>query len=175
LGGKAEQPTSMKDEEWEVLDRKELGTIRLCLVALVVFIVSKEKTTKDLMETLAKLYEKPSTFNKVFLMKPLFNMNMLESGFVVNHLNEFNTVANQISSVGVKFDEDVRAILILCSLLERWNGLVMAVSKFVSGSNTLKFNDVVGIILSEEMRQKRTGETLGNALTVENRGRQKER
>ena len=31
LGGKAKQSIAMKDEEWEVLDRKELGTIRMCL------------------------------------------------------------------------------------------------------------------------------------------------
>ena len=28
LGGKETQPAAMKDEEWEVLDRKALGTIR---------------------------------------------------------------------------------------------------------------------------------------------------
>jgi hypothetical protein len=47
----------------------------------------------------------------------------------------------------------------------------MAVSNSVSGSNTLKFDDVVGVILSEEMRWKSTG----NALNMENRGRQKDR
>ena len=29
LGEKAKQPAAMKDEEWEVLDRKALGTIQL--------------------------------------------------------------------------------------------------------------------------------------------------
>jgi hypothetical protein len=75
----------------------------------------------------------------------------------------------------VDFDDEVRALLILCSLPERWNGLVMVVSNSVSGSNTLKFDDVVGVILSEEMRWKSTGETSGNALNMENRGRQKDR
>jgi hypothetical protein len=51
----------------------------------------------------------------------------------------------------------------------------MAVSNSVSGSNTLKFDDVVGVILSEEMQRKSTGETSGNALNMENRGRQKDR
>jgi hypothetical protein len=40
------------------------------------FNISKEKTTKEMMDALAKLYEKPSMSNKVFLMKRLFNMNM---------------------------------------------------------------------------------------------------
>ena len=51
----------------------------------------------------------------------------------------------------------------------------MVVSNFVPSLNTLKFDDVVGVILSEEMRRKSTGETSGNALTMESRGRQKER
>ena len=40
------------------------------------------------MDALAKLYEKTSMSNKVFLMKRLFNMNMLEGGFVADHLND---------------------------------------------------------------------------------------
>ena len=69
------------------------------------------------------------------------------------HFNELNT-AN---------------IELLLSLPEIWNGLVMALSNSVSSSNTLKFDDVVGVILSEEMRRKRTGETLGNVLNIEQR------
>jgi hypothetical protein len=175
LSGVAKKPAAMKDEEWEILDRKALGMIRLSLAASVAFNILKEKTTKDLMDALAKLYEKPLASNKVFLMKRLFNMKMSEGGSVADHLNEFNTVTNQLSSVKVDFDDEVRALLILCSLPESWNGLVMAVSNFVSGSNTLKFDDVVGVILSEEMRRKSTGETSRNALNMESRGRQKDR
>ncbi|KAH9297781.1 hypothetical protein KI387_029463, partial [Taxus chinensis] len=58
-----------------------------------------------------------------------------------------------------------------------WNSLVMAVSNLVPANSKLKFEDVVGVILSEEMRRKSSGEsfTSGNALTVESRGRQKNR
>jgi hypothetical protein len=151
LSGVAKKPATMKDEEWEILDRKALGMIWLSLAVSVAFNISKEKTTKDLMDVLAKLYEKPSASNKVFLMKRLFNMKMSEGGSIADHLNEFNTVTNQLSSVKVDFDDEVRALLILCSLPESWNGLVMDVSNSVSGSNTLKFDYVVGVILSEEM------------------------
>ena len=103
------------------------------------------------MQMLSKLYEKPSASNKVFLMKRLFNMNMSEGGSVANHLNDFNTVTSQLSSIGVNFDDEVTALLFLCSLPESWNGLVMALSNSVSGSSTLKFDDVVGAFLSKEM------------------------
>jgi len=76
--------------------------------ASVAFKNSKEMTTKGLMMTLEKLYEKPLVSNKVFLMKHLFNMKMLEGGSVVDHLNEFNTVTSQLSFVGVNFNDEVR-------------------------------------------------------------------
>ena len=108
-------------------------------------------------------------------MKHLFNMKMSEGGSVADHLNDFNTVTSQLSSIGVKFYDEVRALLFLCSLLESWNGLVMAISNFVSGFSTLKFDDVVGAILNEEMRWKSPSETSSNALSENSRGRIMER
>ena len=102
----------------EILDKKALGSIWLCLAPLVAFNIMKAKTTKELMKTLATLYEKPFASNKVFLMKHLFNMKMEEGGSITDHLNEFNTVTSQLSSMGVNFDEEIRALLILCSLPE---------------------------------------------------------
>jgi hypothetical protein len=75
----------------------------------------------------------------------------------------------------VEFYDEVMALLILHSLPERWNGLVMDVSNSFSSSNNLKFYDVVGVILSEEIQRKITCETSCNALNMENRGRQKDR
>ena len=73
---KAKKPMSMTYIEWDILDRKALGTIQLCLAALVAFNISNEMITEGLMSALAKLYEKPLASNKVFFMKRLFNMNM---------------------------------------------------------------------------------------------------
>ena len=115
LGGIEKKLTAMKDEEWEVLDKKALGTIWLSLATSVDFNISKEKTTKGLMDVLAKLYEKSSTSNKVLLMKRLFNTKMSKGRSIADHLNEFNTVTNQLSSIKVDFDDEVRDLLILYS------------------------------------------------------------
>ena len=58
-------------------------------------------------------------------------MKMLESGSVADHLNEFNTLTSQLSSVKVNFNDEVMDLLILCSFLESWNSLVIAVSNSV--------------------------------------------
>jgi len=122
LSGRTRKLMSKTDTKWDILDRKAIGTIWLCLVASIAFSISKEMTTQGLMSALAKLYEKPSASNKVFLMKCLFNIKMSEGGFVADHLNDFNTVTSQLSYVGVNFDDEVRALLFLCSLSESWNG-----------------------------------------------------
>ena len=70
-------------------------------------------------------------------MKRLFNMKMSKGGSVADHLNEFNTLTSRLSSVKVSFDDEVRPLLILCSLPESWNNLVMAVNNSVPSSNTL--------------------------------------
>ena len=54
---------TMNDEEREVLDRKALGTIQLCLASVVAFNISKEKTMVGVMSALAKLYKKHSASN----------------------------------------------------------------------------------------------------------------
>ena len=139
------------------------------------FNVSIERTNEGVLSALAKLYEKPSSSNKVFLIKHLYNMKMPEGGYIVDHLNEFNALNNQLSYVGVKFDDEFTYILILFSLSEIWNGLVMVVCNYVSISNTLKFDDVVGVNLSEEMGRKSTCETSRNEFTIYSMGRQRER
>ena len=48
----------------------------------------------------------------------------------------------------------------------------MVVSNSISGSNTLKFDDVIGVILSEETRRKILGgSTLGSVLSAQSRGK----
>jgi hypothetical protein len=69
LVGIAKKPMTMKNEEWDVIDRKALGMIPLILAASTTFNISKENTMKEFMDALAKLYEKPSAPNKVFIIK----------------------------------------------------------------------------------------------------------
>ena len=72
------KPETMKDEDWNLLDRQVLGVIQLTLSRSVVYNVLKEKTIVDLMKAWSSMYEKPSANNKVYLVKKLFNLNKAE-------------------------------------------------------------------------------------------------
>ncbi|MCO5582908.1 hypothetical protein L7F22_036811 [Adiantum nelumboides] len=157
LDGFQSKPATMTYKAWKVLDCKALGTIRLILASSVAFNIAEQTTTVELMATLDALHEKLSASNKVFLMKRLFNLKMAKNGSVAKHLNQFNTSISQLRSVGMSFDDKVLALLILSSLSNTWDSLVMAVSNAVSSSSALKFDDVVGALLSKEMQRKSTG------------------
>ena len=99
---------------------------------------------------------------------------MVEGGSVTNHLNECNTITSQLSPMGVNFDEENRALLILFFFPESWNGLVMAMSNSIFGSNTLKYDDVTSLILSEKTHRKTLGgSTSASSLNTKSRGRMK--
>lgn len=167
------------DAEWDVLDRKAMGLIRLSLSKSVAHNILKEKTASDLMDALAEMYEQPSAANKVHLMKKLFNFEMPEGGSFMKHLSEFNTIVDQLISVGIKFDDEVQALLILSKLPKSWQGIVTAVSNS-AGKEKLKLNDIVSLILTEEVRRKSlegaSGSSgSGSALSFEQRGRSQAR
>ena len=142
------KPATMKDDEQTLLDRQVLGVIRLTLSRSIAHNVMKEKTTIDLMKALFGMYEKPSTNNKVHLMKKLFNLKMVENASIAKHLNEFNTITNQLSSVEIDFDDEIFALIILASLPNGWEAMRMAVSNS-TGKEQLKYNNIRDLVLAE--------------------------
>ena len=76
-----------------------------------------------------------------------------------------------MSLVGIEFGDEVRALILLSSLSESRNAIVTIVSSS-TGSNKLKFGDVRGLLLSEEIRRKESGESSTSlVLHTESRGR----
>jgi hypothetical protein len=123
------------------LDRKTNSIIRLCL--------SEEATTKDLWDKLGKLYQSNSLVNTLLLRKKLYNLRMRDGDSLAEHLNSFNTMVSHLISVEIKILDEDKCISLLCYLPDSCDSLVVAI-----GSNTtsLKFDEVVSSLLSEEMR-----------------------
>ena len=171
-----EKPTTMKDEEWAFLDRQVLGVIRLTLSRSVAHNVVKEKTIADLMKALFGMYEKSLANNKVHLMKKLFNLKIVENASVAQHLNEFKTITNQLSSVEIDFDDEIRALIVLASLPNSWGVMRMIVSNSIR-KEKLKYNNIRDLIMAEEIRKRDSCKTSGSsfALNLETRGKGNDR
>ena len=89
-------------------------------------------------------------------MKKLFNLKMVEGTPVAQHLNEFNTITNQLSSMEIDFDDEIRVVIVLASLPNSWEAMRMVVNNSAR-KNKLKYDDIRDLILSEEVRRRDAG------------------
>ena len=83
----------------------------------VYFSMAKETTTFKLWEKLQAVYEKQSSSSKLILIRKLFNMKMRETDPTNSHINTFSRVLSELSSQGINFEEEVKALALLSSLL----------------------------------------------------------
>jgi hypothetical protein len=161
----------MTNDEWEDIDAKALSTIRLCLADDVLFNIIGDDTTSSLWSKLESLYMTKSLTSRIYLKRQLYSLRMKEGTKVANHLNNFNTLIVQLTSMEVKFEDEDKAITLLCSLPESWDNLVTSIN--FSSKDVLDYDFVVGALLAEEMRRKSSQETsTSEAMLV--RGRTKE-
>ena len=110
------------------------------------------------------------------MMKKLFNLKKAEVTPIAQHLNEFNTITNQLSTEGIEFDDEVRAPILLACLPNNWEVMRMAVSNS-AGKSKLKYDDIRNLILSEKVcrRDANIDNAQDEAFVTENesRGRSK--
>ena len=72
----------------------------------------------------------------------------------------------------VKNDDEDKAVNLLCTLPDSWGQVVSSIS--LSTTDTLEFDNVVGALLSEELRKETTLQTsLQEALVVRVRSKEK--
>jgi len=145
-----DKPEKMSDAEWAGLDREAMSIIRLSLTKNVVFNILKEKIMKGIMEALSNMYEKPSTANKVFLIRELVNTRMNEDSSVTEHINKMNLILARLTSVGIKFDDEFQALLLLSSLPYSWSGTVTTVTNSAE-TDGFTFEKIRDLILGEDL------------------------
>jgi hypothetical protein len=90
---------------------------------------------------------------------------MMEDGdYVTEHLNSFNTLVSQLVSVNIMIAKEDKCITLLCSFPDSWDNMVVTIGS--TTQSTLKYEDVVPSLLSEEMRRKRMDSHSTDALFV---------
>ena len=154
-----DNPEKISDVEWAGLDRKAMSVIRLSLSKNVAFNILKEKKTKGIMEALSNMYEKSYAANKVFLIRELVNTGMKEDSSVTEHINKTNLILARLMSVGIKFDDEVQALLLLSSLPDSWSETVTVVTSS-TGSDGFTFEKIRDLILGEDVRRRSSGESV---------------
>lgn len=69
-------------------------------------LVSTETTTHSLWKKLGGLYERKTAGNKAFLIRKLVNLKYKGGTSVAEHLNEMQSIVNQLSSMKMVLDDE---------------------------------------------------------------------
>ena len=77
-------------------------------------------------------------------------MKMREKDLVTSHINTFSRVLSELSSQGINFKEEVKALALLPSLPASWEVLC---TTFTNSLQKLMLNEAIGMILLEDIRR----------------------
>jgi len=77
--------------------------------------ISGENNAKSLWDKLEQLYAKKTSNNKMFLIKKMIGLKLQEGTSCAYHLNTFQVIMNQLSAMGIKFDDEIQGLFLLGS------------------------------------------------------------
>ena len=168
---KGEKPDSAKELEWKKSNRKTIGQIRQWIDHSVFHHVAQETDAYVLWKKLEDMYQAKTARNKALLMRRLVNMKFKNGTSVAEHTSEFQSLVNQLSSVEMPLGDEVQALLLLSSLPDSWETLVVSLSNSAPNGK-LTMSMVKDALFSEEARRKDMGTDQTHAFVTEKRGRQ---
>ncbi|KAJ0489329.1 putative RNA-directed DNA polymerase [Helianthus annuus] len=148
-----DKPAKMEQVDWELKDKRARAVITLALTKSAAFNITKETTAYGMMNALSNMYEKPLAAYKVFLIRELVNTRMREGSSVTAHINNLNSILARLVSIGIKFEDEVQALLLLSSLPDSWSGTMTAISSS-SGTTGFTFEGIRDLIPKERMVQE---------------------
>jgi hypothetical protein len=120
--------TGVTEEEWRVLNRKAVGMIRLYINHNIFHHVANDTNAYEMWQKLESMYERKTAINKASVIKRLANLEYRDDSSVIEHLNVFQCHINQLSAMKINFEDAVQALLLLSSMPDSWNMLVVSVS-----------------------------------------------
>ena len=94
--------------------------------------------------------------NKAHLVCRLVKLEYKDDMSMIEHLNIYIGIVNQLSKAEMKVDDEMQAILLLTSLPESWDTLVVTLSNSAP-EGKLTMDVVTDSLLSKESRRRERG------------------
>ena len=95
------------DEEWEFEHAQVCGCIRQWVDDNMLNHICNETHAKLLWEKLESLYARKTGNKQLFLIKKMMNLHYKGDSTISDHLSDFQGVLQQLSFMGVKFDDEI--------------------------------------------------------------------
>ena len=114
--------------------------------------------------------------NKFYVKKQLHSLHMKEDSDLLEHLNTFNMLNTQLSSFGVNYEDEDKALLLLASLPTSFDHVM---TTLMYGKEPIVLEKVTSALLSHiKMKQDGDGSQVDELIVkseLSNRGRSRSR
>lgn len=170
-----DKPEGKEEKEWELQNRKAVAMIRKYIDRSLFEHVSTYTNAYELWTKLESLIQKKTPRNKAHLVRRLVKLEYSDGQNMIEHLNTFKGIVNQLTKADMKIDDELQTLLLLSSLPESWDTLVVTLSNSAPDGK-LVMDSVTDSLLNEESRRRERGfNNQFEANVVDNRGRSKNR
>jgi gag-polypeptide of LTR copia-type/Domain of unknown function (DUF4219) len=149
VSGGEVKPTGEEAVAWEKKARKALADIALSVSAVEKENIIECTTLKAAWDILEKLYERKGRNRKFMLvLQELFRMSMSEGGKMDVYLRGVREKMSELSTVGLKLEDDIKLAIMLNGLPERYRYLVVRLEK----EETIDFDEArVGLVEQSQL------------------------
>ncbi|KAE8686551.1 cytochrome P450 71A9-like [Hibiscus syriacus] len=150
------KPASMDEEDWEELQQRAAGTIRLCLADEVMYHVMHLSSPDEIWRKLESQFMSKSLTTKLYLKQRLYGLKMQDDHDLAQHVNVFNQIVSDLARLDVKIEDEDRAMILLCSLPPSYEHMVTTLTY---GKETINVEEITAALLAHNQRKQNAGES----------------
>ncbi|KAE8712086.1 cytochrome P450 71A9-like [Hibiscus syriacus] len=146
---------SMEEEDWEELQQRAVGTIRLCLADEVMYHVMHLSSPDKIWRKLESQFMSKSLTTKLYLKQLLYGLKMKDDHDLAQHVNVFNQIVSDLARVDVKIEDEDRVMILLCSLPLSYEHMVTTLTY---GKEPINVEEITTALLAHNQRKQNAGE-----------------
>ncbi|KAE8719673.1 hypothetical protein F3Y22_tig00109926pilonHSYRG00011 [Hibiscus syriacus] len=150
------KPASIDEEDWEELQQRAAGTIRLCLADEVMYHVMHLSSPDEIWRKLESQFMSKSLTTKLYLKQRLYGLKMQDDHDLAQHVNVFNQIVSDLARLDVKIEDEDRAMILLCSLPSSYEHMVTTLTY---GKDTINVEEITAALLAHNQRKQNAGES----------------
>jgi len=139
------------DAKSQELDQDAFSQIALTVSDGVVGHIRNAKSAREAWLKICSVFEQKGLSSQIFLRRKLINVKLDESQSMQTHINKIRELANQLEAIGDPVRDRELAIIILSSLPEKFNALIISLE--ARPPDEITFDSVAIRLLAEEERQ----------------------
>ena len=148
-----EKPSDTLDDDRDMEHRKAIAYMRRWMDPTLHEHIYDETKANVVWKNFENIFARKTSGNKTTLIRRLVNLKYKDGNNMVEHISYFQGIVNKLVAMKMNIDDEMQASLLLTSLLDSWETLVVTVSNSTPNA-ILTMESVKDSLLNEEARRK---------------------